>query len=189
MRVITGSARGRKLQSPRGSDVRPTTDTVKESVFSIIQFEVEGCRFLDAFAGSGQMGLEALSRGAQKAYFIDSSRSSMGVIKKNIEICSFASECAVTVQRDTLGFLSSTSERFDIAFLDPPYGTGLLQKAMELCAGITDKYMICEHPSDEKLPENVREFSLKKNYKYGSITVSVYKKCTLPCLKINKDVE
>ena len=174
MRVITGSARGRKLQSPQGNDVRPTTDTVKESVFSIIQFEVEGCRFLDAFAGSGQMGLEALSRGAEKAFFIDNSRRSMSVIKKNIELCSFSGDRAVTVQRDTISFLSSTNERFDIIFPDPPYGTGLLQKAMELCAGITDRYMICEHPTDERLPEKVGGLSLKKNYKYGSITVSIY---------------
>ena len=86
MRVITGSARGRRLETPSGDDVRPTTDSVKESVFSIIQFYIEGGVFLDAFAGTGQMGIEALSRGASKAYFLDSSKSSMRVIKKNIEL-------------------------------------------------------------------------------------------------------
>lgn len=175
MRIITGSARGRKLVSPSGDDVRPTTDTVKESVFSIIQFETEGCRFLDAFAGSGQMGLEALSRGAKKAYFIDSSRRSMDVIKKNIALCSFGSDRAVTVMRDTLSFLSSSTERFDIAFLDPPYRKGLLQQALVLCAGITDRYIICEHPRDENLPESVGNFILKKSYRYGSIMISIYK--------------
>ena len=84
MRVITGSARGRRLIPPQGNDVRPTTDTVKEAVFSIIQFSVEGRRFLDAFAGSGQMGIEALSRGAQSALFLDNSRRSVEIIKKNL---------------------------------------------------------------------------------------------------------
>ncbi len=174
MRVISGSARGRKLYSPSGNDVRPTTDTVKESVFSIIQFDIEGCRFLDAFAGSGQMGIEALSRGADKAFFVDSSRRSMEIIRKNISLCGFGADKAVTVCRDTISYISGTEERFDIAFLDPPYKTGLVQSAFELCTRITDKLIICEHPSDETLPERSGKFILKKKYKYGTITVSLY---------------
>ena len=101
MRVITGSARGRRLETLSGNDVRPTTDVVKEAVFSIIQFYTEGRCFLDAFAGSGQMGIEALSRGAEKAVFLDSSRRSMSVIKKNISLCGF-SDRAETLITDTV---------------------------------------------------------------------------------------
>ena len=178
MRVITGSARGRKLESPTGNDVRPTTDVVKEAIFSIIQFDVEGCTFLDAFAGSGQMGLEALSRGASKAYFIDSSRRSMQIIRKNIGICGFPAEKAVTVSMDTLRFLSSTDEHFDMVFLDPPYRKGLLQQALTAAAGIvsTGGCIICEHPADETLPELAEDFILKKNYRYGTIVISLYRR-------------
>ena len=178
MRVITGSARGRKLESPTGNDVRPTTDVVKEAIFSIIQFDVEGCTFLDAFAGSGQMGLEALSRGASKAYFIDSSRRSMAVIKKNIGICGFSAEKAVTVQADYFSYIAASGKSFDIIFLDPPYMTGLLQKALAAAEKAVSEngIVICEHPKEEELPETVGELTLRKNYRYGKIIISVYKK-------------
>lgn len=176
MRVITGSARGRKLISPAGDDVRPTTDVVKEAVFSIIQFSIKGCSFLDAFAGSGQMGIEALSRGAEKVYLIDSSRRSMSVIKKNIALCGFENK-AVTVNSDTLSFLANTKERFDTVFLDPPYKTGLLQAALARAVDVVSPggCILCEHPREEELPVNVGHFSLKKSYRYGQIVISVYK--------------
>ena len=88
MRVITGSARGRKLKAPQGMDVRPTTDSVKEAIFNIIQFDVEGRRVLDLFAGTGQMGIEALSRGARECVFVDSSRQSLNIVKENLKLCS-----------------------------------------------------------------------------------------------------
>lgn len=175
MRVITGSARGRRLESPNGSDVRPTADAVKESVFSIIQFDIEGCVFLDAFAGSGQMGIEALSRGAYKAYFIDSSKKSLETVKRNVGICGFESKAEIRAS-DTVAFLAVTTERFDIVFLDPPYRTGLLQKALELAPRTVKPsgYIICEHPTDEKLPEITGGFALKKSYRYGRIMISIY---------------
>ena len=175
MIVITGSARGRRLETPSGDDVRPTTDSVKESVFSIIQFYIEGGVFLDAFAGTGQMGIEALSRGASKAYFLDSSKSSMRVIKKNIELCGFEKN-AVTLITDSVSFMQRTGERFDMVFLDPPYGTGLLMKALEAAVDVTKQsgVIVCEHPREEELPERVGSFLLKKNYRYGKIMLSVY---------------
>lgn len=175
MRVITGSARGRRLETPSGDDVRPTTDSVKESVFSIIQFYIEGGVFLDAFAGTGQMGIEALSRGASKAYFLDSSKSSMRVIKKNIELCGFEKN-AVTRITDSVSFMQRTGERFDMVFLDPPYGTGLLMKALEAAVDAAKQsgVIVCEHPREEELPERVGSFLLKKNYRYGKIMLSVY---------------
>ncbi len=175
MRVITGTARGRRLQTLDGNDVRPTTDNVKEAVFSIIQFSIEGRAFLDLFAGSGQMGIEALSRGAKKAVFIDNKKQSIEIIKNNLKSTKL-SDFALVLNTDSLAFLSSSNERFDIAFLDPPYRTGLLQSALERMGRVMNKggMIICEHPVDEKLPNEVGDFILKRNYKYGKIIITIY---------------
>ena len=120
MRVITGTARGRVLKTLEGEDVRPTTDRVKEAVFSIIQFEIEGRRVLDLFAGSGQLGIEALSRGAASATFVDMSKDSLSAVKYNLEHTKLGDNAKV-VQTDALSFLKLTKDKFDIVFLDPPY--------------------------------------------------------------------
>lgn len=175
MRVITGKAGGRKLETLTGNDVRPTTDMVKEAVFSIIQFELEGRSFLDLFAGSGQMGIEALSRGAGKAVFTDASRASIGVIKKNIELAGLAENAEVRCS-DSISYLKSCKESFDIAFLDPPYRKGLLQEALKLLPALMNRTgkIICEHPKDELLPERAGSFTVKKQYRYGKIMLTVY---------------
>ena len=177
MRVITGSARGRRLETLSGNDVRPTTDVVKEAVFSIIQFYIEGRVFLDAFAGSGQMGIEAISRGAQRAYFIDSSRRSMNVIKKNIELCGFADK-AETINADTISFLNSAGQRFDTVFLDPPYKKGLYGRCFELIRELEllseDGIIVAEHKREDEFPEELEGFSKLKDRNYGTITLSVY---------------
>ena len=130
MRVITGLARGRKLKTLEGDSVRPTTDKVKESIFNIIQFEVEGRNVLDLFSGSGQLGIEALSRGANGCVFVDSSRASLKVTEENIKAAGFE-KSARTVLSDSLSYLDRTRERFDLAFLDPPYKAGLMKDALE----------------------------------------------------------
>ncbi len=175
MRVITGKARGRKLQTLSGNDVRPTTDIVKEAIFSIIQFGIEGRVFLDAYAGSGQMGIEALSRGASKAVFLDSSRQSCEIVRKNLEITGL-SENAVVKNTDTLSYITGTPEKFDIVFMDPPYRTGILAQTLEKIPGVMNKggMIICEHPAEEKMPEETGGFVLKKEYKYGKIMISLY---------------
>lgn len=175
MRVISGTAKGRKLTPLEGDDVRPTTDRVKEAVFSIIQFHIEGRSFLDLFAGSGQMGIEALSRGAAKAVFVDQSRRSIGVINKNLSTVGFESRARV-VNSDSLSYLKTCREQFDLAFLDPPYSTGLLQQALPLAVKIMKKtgFIICESPINEELPEKIDEFTLDRNYRYGKIKVSIY---------------
>lgn len=175
MRVITGKARGRKLQTLSGNDVRPTTDVVKEAIFSIIQFGIEGRVFLDAYAGSGQMGIEALSRGAEKAVFLDSSRQSCEVVKKNLAITGL-SENAVVKNTDTLSYITGTAEKFDIVFMDPPYRTGILMQTLEKIPRVMNKggLIICEHPVEEKMPEETGNFVLKKEYRYGKIMVSLY---------------
>ena len=178
MRVITGSARGKRLITVPGNDVvRPTTEKTKEAVFSSIQFDIEGRRILDLFAGSGQMGIEALSRGALKATFVDNSDVSLSVVKTNLKGTDFEAD-ATLVKSDFRSFLARTDDIFDIAFLDPPYSTGILKEALPLvCEKMSDfGIVICEHPKDEVLPETVKDFAVYRVYKFGKIYVTVYKK-------------
>lgn len=177
MRVITGSAKGKRLKPLPSMDVRPTTDRVKEAVFSAIQFDIEGRVFLDLFAGSGQMGIEALSRGAKFAYFVDSSPEAIKVCTENVVSAGFK-DSSLIVRRDAEAFLSTISEKIDIAFLDPPYKAGLLvSSALKVASCMKNSgIIICEHPSDETLPEVLGEFKTYRTYKYGKICISIYKK-------------
>ncbi len=177
MRIISGTAKGRRLQTLPGDDVRPTSDKVKEGIFSAIQFDIEGRRFLDLFAGSGQMGLEALSRGALSATFVDASAQSIKVCKENVNSTGF-SEFSKIHRNDALAFLALTNETFDIAFLDPPYSAGLLEKALFAVAKKMSDYgiIICEHPPEVNLPEQVDDFLVYKKYRYGKINLTTYKK-------------
>lgn len=175
MRVITGSAKGRVLETLTGQDVRPTTQLVKEAVFSIIQFEVQGRAFLDLFAGCGQMGIEALSRGAKEAVFVDSARSSISVINRNIEKTKLESNAKV-INRDAKTFLTNTDKTFDIVFLDPPYGKGILQEVLPMVVtkmNVSGR-IICESPQNEELPTEIGDFILDRNYRYGKIKINVY---------------
>ena len=177
MRVITGKARGRSLETLNGTDVRPTTDKVKEAVFSSIQFDIEARRVLDLFAGSGQLGIEALSRGAAGAVFVDLNPEAIAVINRNLKATGFESLARV-IRADYFSFAASTTDKFDIAFLDPPYRASLLEKALNTVAGIMSEngIIICEHPTDVVLPEAVGIFTLSRRAKYGKISVSIYKK-------------
>ena len=169
MRVITGSARGRRLETLEGEDVRPTTDRIKEAVFSIIQFETEGRNFLDLFAGSGQMGIEALSRGAKSASFVDNA-------KKNLKATKLENSAKVFAM-DFHSFLSMNSQRFDIAFLDPPYRTGMLQDALELVPEAMNDtgVIIAENPLDEEILSNYGDFVLDRQYRYGKIKITTFR--------------
>ncbi len=176
MRVITGTARGMKLKTLEGLAVRPTTDQVKESVFNIVQFEVPGARVLDLFAGSGQLGIEALSRGASSATFIDSSRESVAVVNENLEHTKL-SKCAIVKNEDALNFLNFTKDTFDIAFLDPPYRKDIITSVLPL---LSEKMsdggvIICETAREEELPVSAGRFVLYKEYRYGKIKLTVYR--------------
>ncbi len=178
MRVITGSARGKRLMTVPGNDlVRPTSEKVKEAVFSSIQFDIEGRRVLDLFAGSGQLGIEALSRGAESAVFIDASDVSVKVIKQNLTGTVFENRATV-LKSDFKSFLARTRETFDIAFLDPPYNAGILENALFGVSEIMSDYgiIVCEHPKEITLPETAGRFKLYRIYKFGKIAVSVFKK-------------
>lgn len=175
MRVITGTAKGRRLETLSGSDVRPTPERVKEAVFSIIQFNIEGRRFLDLFAGSGQMGIEALSRGAKEAVFVDSRRESIEIIKRNLNTTKLQDRAKV-VSGDSLSYIQQSCGAFDLAFLDPPYGTGILQKALPLVVPKMKKsgIIICESPQNEEIPLKIDNFLLDRNYHYGKIKICTY---------------
>ena len=177
MRVITGSARGMTLRTLEGDNVRPTTDKVKEAIFSAIQFEIEGRRILDLFAGSGQLGIEALSRGAANATFVDADKNAIRIIKENLAKTKLDSLSSVA-QTDSIAFLTMTDKVFDIAFLDPPYGNGLLQKALsKIGEHIAEGGMvICEHPFKEELEDNYGGLVRQKEYKYSKTAVTVYRK-------------
>ena len=166
-----------KLISLEGTDIiRPTADAVKESMFSIIQFDIEDAVVLDLFAGSGQLGIEALSRGAKKAYFVDSSRDSISVINKNLDHTKLADRASV-INMPNSAFLRTLREKIDIAFLDPPYEKGLIARSLP---ALTEKMapggiIICEHEKECRLPEEMNGFRITKQYKYGKIALTVYR--------------
>ena len=178
MRVITGTARGRKLIEPEGMDIRPTTDVVKEAVFNIIQFDIEGRRVLDLFAGSGQLGIEALSRGAASCVFVDASRDSFELCKRNIAHCGLMQKARVA-QMDALAFLRGSRDSFDLALLDPPYRAGLWEELLPLLVPrMSDSgVIVCETPvRDVVLPETVGPFRIVKTYKHGIALLTFYRK-------------
>lgn len=178
MRVITGTAKGRRLITPEGNDiVRPTSEKVKEAIFSAIQFDIEGRRVLDLFAGSGQLGIEALSRGAESAVFIDASSTSVDIIKKNLEATDLENKARV-IRGDYKVFLNSCKDAFDIIFLDPPYNKGLLEDALQSVVKIASDYavIICEHPIDARLDDKVCDFEISRSYRYGKIALTLYRK-------------
>ena len=174
MRVITGSARGRKLKTPKDAHVRPTTDQVKEAVFNILRDNVEGRRVLDLFAGTGQLGIEALSRGAKEAVFVDESASSVKLVKDNLALCGFEAQ---VIHTDALSYLKRCG-RFDLIFLDPPYDSDLYEKALEsinLFDILTEGgIIITEARRERSLPEMRAPYAGLREYFYGSMKIRTY---------------
>ncbi len=175
MRVITGTARGKRLVTAEGMDVRPTPERVKEALFSAIQFDIEGRTILDLFAGSGQMGIEALSRGAEKAVFVDQSQVSVNHILTNLKNTGFTDNSKV-IRGDFSAVLLGMTEKFDFVFLDPPYASGFLEKALKLVQKNVKDHgiIICEHPKEQVLPEEIDDFKVKKQYRYGKVYITFY---------------
>ena len=175
MRVISGEARGRKLKEPRGMRVRPTADKVKEAMFSILQFDLPGKRVLDLFAGTGQLGIEALSRGAESAVFVDASEESLRLVRENLALTGFASRSTV-VRSDGPEYLKRC-EPFDIVLLDPPYDTPLIDQAL---SGIIEfdilrngGIIICETKCDRQLAAFSEPYTVRREYRYGTIKRTV----------------
>ena len=176
MRIITGSARGKRLQTPSGLHTRPTTDRVKESVFSALQFEIEGRAVLDLFAGSGQMGLEALSRGATACTFVDSSKDACDVVRTNAKATRLADRARI-VNSDAQRFCDGCHERFDVVFLDPPYAAGLLEGALTAAARLLNAggFVVCESDERAELPETVEGLTLYRSYRYSHVKLWIYR--------------
>ncbi len=174
MRVITGEARGRKLLEPSGRDIRPTTYKVKEAMFNIVQFAVPGARVLDLFAGTGQLGIEALSRGARECVFVDRSQEAQQLIKRNLEAVGFLPR-ACAIRTDSLTYLQSGGQ-FDLVFVDPPYGAGLLEKVLEQAWTYNtlkkDGIMICESDKSLTLSPPEGRCSVKREYLYGRVKLT-----------------
>ena len=174
MRVITGTARGRKLKTPAGYDVRPTSDQVKEAIFNICQFDIEGRRVLDLFGGTGQLGIEAKSRGAGEVVIVDLARDSIKLIKENVAHCQL--DCKV-VQADAIGYLHGCGS-FDLIFIYPPYDSDLAEKALRTIKEIDilaeGGIIVCETRKETPTPELEAPYKKRREYTYGKIKLSVY---------------
>ena len=172
MRIITGKAKGKRLVTLEGTATRPTSERAKEAIFSAIQFEIEGRKVLDLFGGSGQMALEALSRGAQSADIVDCADAAIKVIEQNIKTVALVG--AKAKKSDYASFIRSAREKYDIIFLDPPYALGLLPKALELIVECEllkpTSLIVCESADADVFGGNsalMDAFEISKSAKYG----------------------
>ena len=177
MRVITGSARGRKLTAPAGLETRPTSDMTKEAVFSILQNQLENSEVLDLFAGSGQMGIEALSRGSRRAVFVDSAAQAISVIKSNLKACDMMDQSTV-IQMDAQSYIKNSKSKFDIIILDPPYNKKLIDAVLPDAVRCMkeDGIILCETEKQEVLPQEQGQYAIAREYRYGKAKITVYRR-------------
>lgn len=176
MRVIAGSARGIRLTALPGEEItRPTIDRVKESMFSSVQFLVEGADVLDLFAGSGQLGIEALSRGARRCVFIDQDKGACDVVRQNLRAAGLSGKASVT-QTQALHYLSTAREPFDLVLMDPPYRQGTVAQLLPLVARVVKPggVVLAETEYGAALPERCGPLACKKRYKYGKVALARY---------------
>ena len=178
MRVIAGEARGRRLEALPGTDVtRPTLDQVKEAMFSIVQFDLPGARVLDLFAGSGQLGIEALSRGAARCVFLDQNREAAAVVMRNCKACGLFDRSRVSVG-DAARWLTACHEQFDLVLLDPPFRQGMLEEVLPAVEKVVAPggIVLCESEAKLVLPAQVGSLVLRKQYRYGRVLLWRYTK-------------
>ena len=179
MRVITGKARGIVLKTPDGMLTRPTADRVKEALFSIIQFDVPTANVLDLFAGTGQLGIEALSRGAKAAVFVDEREDACKLVRENLKRTKLEEQGKV-IRSDYLTFLKNTKELFDIIFLDPPYAEVFLENSLKMITEIdilqSGGIIVAERPLGKDLPWEFPGFTRSKDYKYSKTVLTIYRK-------------
>ena len=179
MRVITGKARGTVLKTPEGMQTRPTADRVKEALFSIINFDIPGAKVLDLFGGTGQLGIEALSRGAFSAVFVDQSDAACKLIKENLRRTKLDEQARV-VRSDYMAYLKSCKEKFDIILLDPPYAEVFLENSLKIISEIdilqSGGIIVAERPLGKEILWDLPGFSRSKDYKYGNSLLTLYKK-------------
>ena len=179
MRVITGKARGTVLKTPEGLQTRPTADRVKEALFSIIQFDVPGAKVLDLFGGTGQLGIEALSRNAKYAVFVDEREDACKLIRENLRKTRLE-ESAKVVRSDYAAYLRSCKGKFDIIFLDPPYAEVFLENSLKMITEIdileTGGIIVTERPLGKDLLWDFPGYTRSKDYKYGNTLLTIYRK-------------
>ena len=179
MRVITGKARGIVLKTPDGMLTRPTADRVKEALFSIIQFELPAARVLDLFGGTGQLGIEALSRDAKYAVFVDEREDACKLIRENLRRTKLESQASV-VRSDYMAYLRSCCDKFDIIFLDPPYAEVFLENSLKMITEIdilqSGGIIVTERPLGKDLPWDFSGYTRSKDYKYGKTLLTIYRK-------------
>lgn len=179
MRVITGKARGVQLKTPDGLLTRPTSDRVKEALFSIINFDIPGAKVLDLFGGTGQLGIEALSRGAQSAVFVDAREESCKLIKENLKRTKMEKEGRI-IRSDYMAYLERCRERFDIIFLDPPYAESFLENSLKRITEIdilqSNGIIVTERPLEKELLLEFDGYTRSRDYKYGKTLLTIYRK-------------
>ena len=179
MRVITGKARGVQLKTPDGMLTRPTADKVKEACFSIINFDIPGAKVLDLFGGTGQLGIEALSRGAKSAVFVDAREDACKLMRENLKRTKMEADGKV-IRADYLDYLKRCKETFDIIFLDPPYAEEFLENALKRITEIdilqSDGIIVTERPWGKELPWEFDGYVRSKDYKYGKTLLTIYRK-------------
>lgn len=179
MRVITGKARGVQLKTPEGMLTRPTADRVKEALFSIINFDLPGAAVLDLFGGTGQLGIEALSRGADSAVFVDQREDACKIIRENLRRTKLENQGRV-VRSDYLDYLRRSREKFDIILLDPPYAEVFLENALKCIAEIdilqTGGIIVAERPAEKELLFALEGYTRSRDYKYGKTLLTIYRK-------------
>ena len=179
MRVISGKARGVSLKTPDGLATRPTADRVKEAMFSILHFDVPSANVLDLFGGTGQLGIEALSRGASRVTFVDESEKACRLIRENLRRTHFDFSARV-IRSDYLSFLKNSVEKFDIIILDPPYAEVFLENSLKMITEIdilqSGGIIVTERPLGKELPWVFSGFERSRDYKYGNTLITIYRK-------------
>ena len=179
MRVISGKARGVQLKTPDGMLTRPTADRVKEAMFSILQFDLPGANVLDLFGGTGQLGIEAISRGAKGAVFVDARDDACKLIRENLKRANMTSEGTV-VKADYLSYLKNCTQAFDIVLLDPPYAEEFLENSLKMITEIdilqSGGIIVTERPLGKALECEFSGYSRSKDYKYGKTLLALYRK-------------
>lgn len=179
MRVITGKARGVLLKTPEGMLTRPTSDRVKEALFSIVNFDLPGSNVLDLFAGTGQLGIEALSRGAKHAVFVDAREDACKIVRENLRRTKLENEAKV-VRGDYLDYLRRCKEKYDIILLDPPYAEVFLENALKCITEIdilqSGGIIVTERSVEKELSLVFEGYTRSKDYKYGNTLLTLYRK-------------
>jgi 16S rRNA (guanine(966)-N(2))-methyltransferase RsmD len=178
MRIISGVSKGRRLATPKNQILRPTSDRVKESIFNILREQINGKTVLDLFAGTGNLGIEALSRGAKKAFFVEKGRQALRLIQRNLTQCRLEDQSEI-IPKDVnraIGILKQRRESFDLILMDPPYASGLIKRTlMKLNSNPIyhkDSILVIEHDRRELLPPQLDGWDLIREQRVGDTVIS-----------------